>query len=241
VSESLALRRSAEDLFLSLWKELLTKKPTSLRFPREIIWLGGAPGSGKSTHTAFIMKRRGITGGPVVVSDLFTSSEAIELKQKGLLVDDSLVVRLLLEKLTDPNLANGVVIDGFPRTPIQVECVKIFYSLLQEMQKNSEPPHFRVVVLYIDNNDSVERQLQRGREVLEHNRTVRETGTGKLKEERPTDVDAEAARYRYQLFYDQTFNSLMALRNQFPFHVINSQGPTTQTQQNILNEIQSTV
>src|ERR1700710_1958902 len=37
----------------------------NLRFPKEFSLLGGAPGSGKGTNTAFIATTRGLTCGPV--------------------------------------------------------------------------------------------------------------------------------------------------------------------------------
>jgi len=37
-----------------------------------------------------------------------------------MLVPDAIVVEIFLEKLLQPIYENGVVIDGFPRTPIQV-------------------------------------------------------------------------------------------------------------------------
>jgi adenylate kinase len=41
-----------------------------MRFPRELILLGGAPGAGKGTNSDFIRKVRGIDAPPIVVSKL---------------------------------------------------------------------------------------------------------------------------------------------------------------------------
>ena len=43
-------------------KQCLAFIGPSLRFPKEIILLGGAPGAGKETNTAFILKTHGLTG-----------------------------------------------------------------------------------------------------------------------------------------------------------------------------------
>ena len=39
-------------------------------FPKEIMWLGGAPGSGKGTNTPFILRERGLTAPPLVISEV---------------------------------------------------------------------------------------------------------------------------------------------------------------------------
>ena len=46
--------KDAQLIFQHIWGELVKKHGEScLRFPREIIWLGGAPGSGKGTNIHF--------------------------------------------------------------------------------------------------------------------------------------------------------------------------------------------
>ncbi|MEM1443250.1 MAG: nucleoside monophosphate kinase, partial [Verrucomicrobiota bacterium] len=49
--------KDAQVIFNSVWKELTDDiGAENLWFPKEIILLGGAPGSGKGTNTGFIMK-----------------------------------------------------------------------------------------------------------------------------------------------------------------------------------------
>ena len=63
--------KDAELIFKTIWSQLEEKFPRPrLIFPKEIIWLGGAPGAGKGTNTPFIEKERGFTSKPVVVSSL---------------------------------------------------------------------------------------------------------------------------------------------------------------------------
>jgi hypothetical protein len=52
----------------------------NLRFPKEIILLGGAPGAGKGTQTRFISETRGFTCPPIVISDLLTTPEMEKIK-----------------------------------------------------------------------------------------------------------------------------------------------------------------
>lgn len=56
-------------------------------FPREVVWLSGAPGAGKGTMNGFIMKERDI---PVMfeVSSLLSTPEMKKLKDAGVLIGD---------------------------------------------------------------------------------------------------------------------------------------------------------
>jgi adenylate kinase len=90
-------------IFNNVWNKIEKKYGTeNLRFPKEIIWLMGAPGAGKSFNAPWILKARGITAGEVVMSSLLTSPEAEKIKKEAGLVGDSLVVELLLEQLLRP-------------------------------------------------------------------------------------------------------------------------------------------
>ena len=97
-----------------MWRRLEQKfGREKLRFPKEIMWLGGAPGAGKGTNTPFIVRERGITAPAIVISDLLNSPEMQKLKDTGQLVGDREVITLLFGKLLDPEFQSGVVVDGF--------------------------------------------------------------------------------------------------------------------------------
>ena len=83
-----------------------------LAFPRELIWLTGAPGAGKGTHIATILKERDLVH-TVEVSSLLTGPTFEAIKASGRLVSDSDVVHAVLRVLLDPKHAAGVVLDGF--------------------------------------------------------------------------------------------------------------------------------
>ena len=69
--------KDAQLIFNSVWRELEAQVGhDNLRFPKEIILLGGAPGAGKGTNTNFIAKVRGLTCQPIVMSSLLKSPEA---------------------------------------------------------------------------------------------------------------------------------------------------------------------
>jgi adenylate kinase len=239
--------KDAQLIFNSVWNDLVDEfGEEELVFPREIFWLNGAPGAGKGTQTRFIMKYCGLTAKPVVVSQLLESPEARRLKDAGLMVGDREVTALMMRELLDPASGTGVIVDGFPRTKVQVECLKLFYQKLGSLrakylgtllEAKFHKPIFHIVVLYVDEAVSVNRQLQRGRMVEEHNRQVESTGTGQRLELRPTDLDVNAARNRYRTFKEITYESLASLREIFHYHFVNAQRSIEEVQTSIVEEL----
>jgi adenylate kinase len=240
--------KDASLIFSSVWQELEANFGRSeLRFPKEIILLGGAPGAGKGTNTDFIKKTRMLTCAPIVVSALLDSPEARALKNAGNMVGDREVVNLILRALLKPEYRDGVILDGFPRTKVQVECLKLLVDKMQALRREfySTPLgiHFRqptihIMVLFVDEREAVARQLKRGRETRVHNEEVARTGIGEPLEDRLTDHDEALARRRYRVFKEQTWDALQSLRETFHYHFINAQGPVAEVEQNILRELE---
>jgi adenylate kinase len=91
----------------------------------------GAPGAGKGTQAAFITQRFGIpqisTGDMLRAAIKAGSTLGLSVKQlidAGQLVPDDLIVRLVRERLREPDCARGYLFDGFPRTIPQAEAMK---------------------------------------------------------------------------------------------------------------------
>jgi adenylate kinase len=195
--------KDAQIIFDSVWDELETARGREkMRFPKELILLGGAPGSGKGTNTAYICKVRDISAEPIVVSSLLDTPEMQALKAGGNMVGDREVVNILFRRLLNPTYREGAVLDGFPRTKVQVECIKMLYdktvTLRREFEDTPLKVHFKqpiyhIMVLFVDEAESIARQLKRGREIIAHNEEVKRTGSGELQEERPTDTNEELA------------------------------------------------
>ena len=229
--------KDAQIIFHSVWNELEQDLGDDmLRFPKEIILLGGAPGSGKGTHTRFIQKTRGLTCPSIVVSSLLTSPEARKVIDAGYMVGDREVVGILFRKLLDPDYRDGAILDGFPRTEVQVECLKLLVDKMKELRARFfETPlrvHFRqptihIMVLFVDEKTSVERQIKRGHQAEAHNQEVRTTGVGECMELRPTDLDPKAARRRYQVFKEQTWEALQSLKQTFFYQSLLELDPQT--------------
>jgi adenylate kinase len=240
--------KDAQLIFGSVWRDLEEGfGRENLRFPKEIILLGGAPGAGKGTNTDFITQTRGLTCPPIVVSALLDSPEAQALKNAGNMVGDRDVVSLLLRELLKPEYRDGAILDGFPRTKVQVECLKLLVDRMNALRREYyDTPlsiHFRqptvhIMVLFVDEKESIARQLKRGREIREHNEEVLRSGIGVVREERPTDHDEALARRRYRVFKEQTWDALQSLKEIFHYHFINAQGSYEEVERNILNELE---
>ena len=239
--------KDAQMIFNTVWAELEQELgPENLRFPKEIILLGGAPGSGKGTHTRFIQQARGLTCQSIVVSSLLNSPESRMIKHSGGMVGDCEVIGIILRKLLVKEYRDGAILDGFPRTKVQVECLKVLVSKMKELRaRYYDTPlriHFRqptihIMVLFVDEKTSVGRQIKRGEQIAEHNEEVKATGVGEIIELRATDLDPEAARRRYGVFKEQTWDALQSLKQTFFYHFINAQGSIQEVEQNILNEV----
>ncbi len=240
--------KDAQVIFEPIWSDLEADfGRENLRFPKELILLGGAPGAGKGTNTDFIANTRGLTCAPIVMSSLLDTPEMKKIKDAGHMIGDREVLTVLLRQLLKPEYRDGVVLDGFPRTKVQVECLKMLYErmvhLWREFYGTPLGIHFRqpvihIVVLFIDEKESIARQLKRGREVKAHNENVHVTGRGELLEERATDFDETLAARRYRVFKEQTWDALLSLKDIFHYHLIDAQGPFDEVEENILKELE---
>jgi adenylate kinase len=240
--------KDAQIIFGAVWQRLEADVGLAqLRFPKEIILLGGAPGAGKGSNTRFIAKARGLTCGPIVISALLDSPEARRFKDAGSMVGDREVIDLLFHRLLQPQYRDGVILDGFPRTKVQVECLKLLvdkmHALRRDFYRTPVGIHFRqptihIMVLFVDEATSVARQLKRGVDVRAHNKEVRRTGIGELLEERSTDFDKALAQRRYRVFKEQTWDALQELKEIFHYHFVNAQGTLPEVEKNILRELE---
>ncbi len=238
--------KDAQVIFSNVWNELEAEfGHENLRFSKELILLGGAPGAGKGTNTEFIMKARDLTCAPIVVSSLLSTPLACRIKQAGGMVGDREVVELVFRKLLEKDYRDGCVLDGFPRTRVQVECLNLLVLKMNQLSReyretplaiNFRKPTIHVMVLFVDEKTSIERQLSRGRKVAEWNARAIAEGT-EVREERATDLDVEAARRRYRVFKEETWEALQSLKEIYHYHFVNAQGSIESVERNIRNEL----
>ena len=99
----------------------------------------GAPGTGKGTIASILSEKLGIP--QVSTGDIFRQNikEVTELGKlaesyisKGQLVPDEVTVKIVEDRLEQPDTKNGVILDGFPRTVVQAEKLK---AILAEKNK----------------------------------------------------------------------------------------------------------
>ena len=90
----------------------------------------GAPGSGKGTQAALIVKELGIahvSTGDLLRAAVAAGSElgkkAKEVMDRGELVSDEIVLGLLEERLSSGGMDNGFILDGYPRNIAQAEAL----------------------------------------------------------------------------------------------------------------------
>ncbi|KAK3805442.1 MAG: putative adenylate kinase [Linnemannia gamsii] len=228
-------------------------KHENIKFPKQIIWLIGAPGSGKGIHTPAILRTRGITHSSISMPSLLTAPKCKELINKGMIVSDGKLVENLWHALLDCEPEVGVLVDGFPRSEVQVECLKLFHERMHELRKeykhtpikvNFPRPTLQICVLYVDEEISINHQLMRRKLIKEHNAKVMRSGKGEFMEERVTDFDEIPSPFLLAhaeliiwIFKDH-YPCLLKLSKIFPFHIINAVGSIDSVMRIILKEFQ---
>jgi adenylate kinase len=101
---------------------------------------------------------------------------------------------------------------------------------------NSERDAMRALMQ--DTSTDREAKRPKMREIREaHNAKVRAEGGSELLERRDTDMDPEAARQRYRVFKERTWDALQSLRELYHYHFVNAQGDIRDVENNILKEL----
>jgi adenylate kinase len=98
--------------------------------PTYIVLLG-PPGVGKGTQAEILAEKTGlahISSGDLFRENIKNQTELGKLAQqftsKGELVPDDVTIAMIRDRLSRPDCQKGVILDGFPRTPVQGEALK---------------------------------------------------------------------------------------------------------------------
>jgi len=125
------------------------------------IVLLGPPGAGKGTQAKTLSEKLGLPH--VSTGDLLRQNvkdktalgrEAKDYMERGLLVPDKLVAKMLMQRMDNPDVKKGFILDGYPRNLNQAQVLD---NVLKERNLNID------MVVYLDTSDPVIIQRLGGR------------------------------------------------------------------------------
>ena len=214
------------------------------------IILIGAQGSGKGTQAERLSQSLGIRH--VASGDLFRKaiSEGTELGHKakvyldrGELVPDDLTVAMVLDRIKEPDCAQGVLLDGFPRTIAQAQSLD---KGLQQVGKQID----LAVYLEVPREELLIRLS--GRYICRAQQHVYNIRTNPPKVPGVCDIDGsalyqrsddtgEAVQKRLDIFFNETIRLLDYYSQQQKLITINGNQSIDQVQTALVEQIKANV
>lgn len=167
----------------------------------------GPPGAGKGTQAALISAGRGIPA--ISTGDIFRANiqqetplglQVKEILASGAYVPDEVTNAIVRDRLSQPDTEAGFLLDGYPRTPGQVEA-------LDEMLAEHGRQLDLVLELVADTDEVVERLLKRA------------------EEQGRADDTEEVIRRRLQVYADETAPLTAIYRERGLLRQVDGMGP----------------
>ena len=198
----------------------------------------GPPGAGKGTQAKILEQAHGfkqLSTGDMLRAAREAGSEiglkAKAIMDRGDLVSDDVVLAIVAERLNKPDVAKGVVFDGFPRTPAQAES-------LDKMLKSRGAKLDAVIEMKVDDEALVKRITGRytcakcGAGYHDEFAKPKKAGTcdkcGGTEFTRRPDDNEKTVRDRLQVYNKQTAPLVEYYRGQGNLHVIDGMADIVQ-------------
>ena len=128
------------------------------------IVLFGPPGAGKGTQSKLLIDKYNLihlSTGDILRSEISEGTklgiEAKSIMDRGNLVSDEIVIKMISCKLDNNPNSNGYIFDGFPRTSAQATALDL---LLQEKETTISV----MISLKVEDTELIRRLLERGKE-----------------------------------------------------------------------------
>jgi adenylate kinase len=192
----------------------------------------GPPGAGKGTQAKTLSERTSLTH--VASGDLFRAAlrEGTELgmlaksyMDRGELVPNEVVIRMILERIAQPDCGAGVIFDGFPRTREQATALEAAMA----------EHHNRIdAVLYLRVPQDVLLRRIAGRQTCKtcgatyniyyfpsHRPGICDACAGRLYQR--SDDSLETAQHRLDIYFKQTMPLIEYFQRQTLLHEIDGQ------------------
>lgn len=152
----------------------------------------GPPGAGKGTQASNLVEKFGIV--QLSTGDMLRAATAAgtpvglhakEIMARGELVPDDIVVKIVADRISQPDAHNGFILDGFPRTVPQSEA-------LDRMLHQKKLDLDAVIELKVDEGILLKRIQKRAAEMAARGEALR------------ADDNAEALHKRLEAYRRQT-------------------------------------
>lgn len=160
----------------------------------------GPPGAGKGTQAERLVEKHGIvqlsTGDMLraaVAAGTSVGLEAKDLMARGALCPDSLVVKIVADRVEEPDAKRGFILDGFPRTLAQAEALD---QMLEEKGLKLDA----VIELKVDETALLARVEGRARDAAAAGKPVRPDDAPETVRRRIADFNSVTAQLAP--FYD---------------------------------------
>ena len=179
----------------------------------------GPPGAGKGTQAVKIaeaLKIPAISTGDIfrknIKEETELGKEAKSYIDSGNLVPDSVTNNMVRARLDEGDVSNGFLLDGYPRNTAQVHELD---SILEAKGEKID----RVLLLVADNDELVERLLNRAAE------------------QGRTDVNEEVIRHRLKVYEEETAPLIAVYRERGIVKEVNGLGEIAEVTERILDAL----